>query len=540
MRRLLAAAFLVCLPAAAHANDFVDTRLNFTLTDENLLVKPGETNPSVPGLHIGQPSSLGLLFFDNYDTRYTGYENLTHLVLYKKIEGAHFEAEGSMVLRFLEFSDVSLSSIDDGSYLKLTYFPDASRVSKSNLSLVAFPMSADRMRLGYSYRLSWGGSPMFFKYNPDLPTSAQVPVNTAPAPGARLQWSSERFNVWAGFKTSLLLNRNPEVNELEAIYGVLGGLTVDIVKDWFRFDLNGGYFYRGTNQNLYSTQVISGANQHYVDYPVATVGASAQVSLFHGISPTGSLDYSLYKNDPTSAARYFVRPTYSSGFKWLAQAEFTYASTTLQDGDNTSTTTRQNAIAGDINLRAQVGHLRMKLDAVYRSLEFILINQPSLVPYQAFPKDAQVTPDKFVSVGIDYNFQSIGLTVGPTLGVDFPATFTPPSGASVAQLCGNAMGSLCSSSTIVVRGEGDYSILPEKDSAGNSVGAVPVFAGKLVVREDFLDYFGLILDLYYTHDANQTVLTKVSDPASPSFGAEIRQFNHPDQLGFNLTLQARF
>ena len=38
---------------AACAGDFVDTRLNFTLTDENLLVKPGETNPSVPGVRIG-------------------------------------------------------------------------------------------------------------------------------------------------------------------------------------------------------------------------------------------------------------------------------------------------------------------------------------------------------------------------------------------------------------------------------------------------------------------------------------------------------
>ncbi len=50
---------------AAWAGDFVDTRLNFTITDENLLVKPGETDPSVPGVRIGQPSSLGIMFFDN-------------------------------------------------------------------------------------------------------------------------------------------------------------------------------------------------------------------------------------------------------------------------------------------------------------------------------------------------------------------------------------------------------------------------------------------------------------------------------------------
>src|SRR4051812_15599273 len=121
-RRLLSlAALIVCSSAPARANDFVDTRLNFTLTDENVLVKPGETNPSVPGPRIDKPSSLGLLFFDNYDTRYSGYENLTHLVLYKKVQGYRFEAEGALVFRFLEFSDVNLSNLDDGSYIKVSY-----------------------------------------------------------------------------------------------------------------------------------------------------------------------------------------------------------------------------------------------------------------------------------------------------------------------------------------------------------------------------------------------------------------------------------
>ncbi len=533
MRRLLAAALLCCLPAAARANDYVDTRLNFTLTDENLLVKPGETNPSVPGIHIGQPSTLGLMFFDNYDTRYTGYENLTHLVLYKKITGSQFEAEGALVLRFLEFSDITLQSIDDGSYIKLTYYPDKTRTDQSNFALVAFPMSADRMRLGYSYRISWGGSPIFFKFNPDLPTGAQQSGNTTPAPGARVQWSTDRYQVWAGFKTSLLLNNNPEINEQEAVYSFLGGATVDLIKDRLRWDINGGYFYRGTNQNMYPTEVL-GPGGHYTDYRVDTAGVSTQLSIFHGVYPSGSLDYALYKNDPTTATRYFSRPIYKPGFNWMIQSEFTYVATSLQDADNTSSTTWQNAFAGDINFRAQAGHFRLKADLVYRSLEFILLNQPSLVPFQAFPKDAQVSADKFVSVGMDYFFERIGLTIGPTIGVDFPATFAPPAGSNVAALCGNTMGSLCSSSTIVVRDEGDYSILPQGFTA------VPVFAAKLVVREDFLDYFAVLLDLYYTHDGNQTVLTKVADMNSIDYGAEIREFNKPDQLGFNLTLQARF
>src|SRR6185369_2858770 len=88
----------------AHAGDFVDTRLNFTITDESILAKPNETVPSVPGLRIGMPTSLGVLFFDNWDTRFSGYENLSHLTLYKNVERAHFQAEAALVLRLFEFT----------------------------------------------------------------------------------------------------------------------------------------------------------------------------------------------------------------------------------------------------------------------------------------------------------------------------------------------------------------------------------------------------------------------------------------------------
>jgi hypothetical protein len=528
-RRLLPLALLLCAPASARAGDFVDTRLNFTLTDENVLVKPGETNPSVPGLRIDKPNSLGLLFFDNYDTRYSGYENLTHAVLYKKVQGSRFDAEGAFVLRLLEFSDVNLTNLDDGSYIKVTYFLDPTREKKTNVSFVAFPLSSDRMRLGFSYRISWGGSPIFFKYNPDLPTAGQTASNTTPAPGARLMVSGERFNAWIGAKTSILLNRNPEVNEQEAVYALLAGAALDVVPDFLRIEANGGYFDRGTNQNLYSTQLIM-PGQHYKDYRVETYGGSGQISLFHGVNPSGSLDYTLYKNDPTSASRYFTRPEYKPGFNWLAQAEFTAISTTLQNADKVDSTKRQMAYAGDINLRAQVSRLRFKLDAAFRSLAFVLQNQPSLVPYQDFPSNATWTDDFFVSAGFDINLPNLGLTIGPTVGFDVPATFTPPSGDKLQQLCGNTAGSLCSSSTIVVRGEGDYSILPE------GKGVVPVWAAKALARLDFLDYFALILDVYFNFDQNQTHLTK------DALGNFLRDFNNKAaaQLGFNFTLQARF
>jgi len=99
---------------------------------------------------------------------------------------------------------------------------------------------------------------------------------------------------------------------------------------------------------------------------------------------------------------------------------------------------------------------------------------------------------------------------------------------------GNAGGTLTTSATIVVRNEGDVSILPEKDAAGRAIREVPIFAAKAELREDFLEWFACILQVYYQNDGNQTHLAKAPD------GTEVRSFNHPNQIGFNLTLQARY
>ncbi len=514
---------------AAHAGDFVDTRLNFNITDENVLVKPGETNPSVPGLRIGRPNSLGVLFFDNYDTRYSGFENLTHLVVFKSMENAHVTAEGAYVLRLLQFTDVNLSSIDDGSYLRVQFWFDGSRKNKTNLALTLFPLSADRMRLGYSFRLSWGGSPIFFKLNPDIPVGAAAFVtNTAPAPGLKLQLSGERYYVYAGLKTSTLLNRNPSVNEQQAIYGVLGGFGVDLWKEHIRLEGGVGFFDRGVNPLFFGTSV-GAQGQTFTEYPVQTYGGSMQLSFFHKMAPTTSLDLRLYRNDPNSAERYFVRPAYSPEFKFMVSTEFTVAGTTLQDVDKANSTRTQLAVAGDLNMRLMKGNLRLKADIATRSLAFILLNQPSLVPFQDFPKGARVTPEIFGAAGFDYFLERIGMTLGVTIGVQNPATFTPPPGRTLSgPITGGTGGSLNTTATIVVRNEGDVSILPEGKSE------LPMVAAKFEVREDFLEWFGAIIQILYQYDANQTRLIKAPD------GTSERIFGKPHQLGFNITLSAKY
>jgi hypothetical protein len=522
---LVCAFAALCGARAARAGDFVDTRLNFTITDESILVHPNETTPSVPGLRIGTPNSLGILFFDNWDTRFSGYENLSHLVLYKNVDRGRWQAEGALVMRLLEFTDVNLSTIDDGSYIKVTYWLDPTRErTRGNISLTAFPMSADRMRLGYSYKISWGGSPVFFKFNPDLPQGASAFVqNTNPAPGARLQYANDIVYAWAGVKSSVLLNRKN--GQQESVWAGLAGAGVDILPT-LRLEANGGVFDRGANQK-----------QDVLGEAVTLYGGSAQIALHKGMPVTSSTDYALYRNDPSSVEPLFRPEQYPGGLAWLVMAEGTVTAQTLQDPDLPQSTRNQIATAGDLNVRVKWNHSRFKLDAAFRSLEFVLLNVPSFVPYQDFPAQATVEPDLLLSVGADHNFPSLGLTAGLTLGVDRPASFTPPPGQPLPPEISGTTGmdpgnTLFQRTTVVVRNEGLFDILPPGESP------VAIWALKLQLREDFNDFFATLLDFYYVRDENRTKL--VQGNPNDVYSLPTRQFIEPNQIGFNLTLQARF
>jgi hypothetical protein len=514
----------VLLPGLAHAGDFVDTRLNFTVTDENMLVKPGETNPSVPGVRIGMPNRLGLLFFDNYDTRYSGYENLSHVVVYKRKEWLQNEAEGAFVLRVYEISDLTNQIIDDGSYLKVTHYLTPDRRRNANLSATLFPLSGDRMRLGYSYRISWGGSPVFFKPNPDNPTGSSG-SNSNPVPAAKLQFATDRFYVYAGAKTSVFLN--PKTNEQEAHAGGLLGAGIDLVPA-LRLEANGGYFDRGGNPK----EEVLGA-------PVRMAGGSARVTYHRGMPVGVSSDYLLYRNDPTSVGFWFQRESYPGGLSWLASASFNYLAQTLQDPDRSASTTWQPAMAADLLVRMKYNRTRMHATLMYRELAYILNNVPSFVPFQDFPKEAQAKGELFAAAGASHYLPRPHLTLGGTFGVQLPATFRAPQLPS--DLTGNNPISLTQSATMVVRQEGDVSLLP----AGKD--ELPIIAIKALARVDFLEYFATILDVYYVHDPNQAKLCRSFDGTTCAPADElaresefIRTFIKPHQLGFNLTLQARF
>jgi hypothetical protein len=475
-------------------NGFVDVRLNLTLTNENLLAKPGETIPSVPGWRFGRPNSLGTLFFDNYDTRFSGYETLSHLVLYRNYRKEHLEAEAGFVMRINELSERNIALSDAGSYVLVSWWQDPTHTDPTRLSLTAFPVSADRFRLGYSYRLSWGG-------NEDT-------RNTSP--GVKLQYDTGRAYAFVGAKSSVLLNRLS--GEQEARMSVLAGAGFDVTPE-VRIEANGGVFDRGNNEL-----------QDVLAETVQLFGGSLQVAVHHGMPVQSSIDYKLYKYDPERIGRVFQKAKYPGGVSWLAMAEATILGQTLKDPEATGSTKIQYGAAGDVNVRAMIDRTRVRVDLQYRDLAFILHSVPSLPTFSDFPQEYDIAPNFFAAVGADQNFQE-RYTVGAVVGLEIPATLTSPTGIP-------GDNTMTGESTAVIRNNGQQTlitILPADEKVA------PQLAAKVTGQIDFGDIYSTVLDLYYSYDPNQTRLTR--DDPEDTFRYEFGEFN---QLGVNITLQAKF
>ncbi len=477
----------------AGGNGTVDVRLNFTCGHENVLVKPGETIPSVAGFRCGVPKSSALLFFDNYDTRFSGFENLDHQVMYKQVRRGHIQAEGALILRTIIGQDQPYFD-DGGSYLSVAWWQDAKQKSGKRIRFTGFPNSSDRFRLGYSYRLSWGG-------NEDFQRGKQKP------PGFKVQYDDDKMYAFVGAKTSLYLD--PETKEELATSAVLAGAGVD-VSDMVRVELNGGYFARGNNEL-----------QDVTREKVQLFGASAQVSLHKGMPVQSSIDYKLYKFDADRAIQFFQRVKYPGGLSWLLMTEATLLGQTLKDPEKTGSTTIQYATAGDVNARVMLNRIRLRFDAQYRSLEYVLHSVPSLPTYSAFPKEYTSGGDIFAAAGIDKNWND-SFTLGLQAGVERPAILTTPAGIPGGSTA------IPGKTTAVIRSIDRITVLPVGKSA------VPMFALKLAGQLDFAKYFAVVGNAFFSYDGNQTRLKR--DDNEGLFSYEFGNFN---QFGFNVTLQAR-
>jgi hypothetical protein len=520
-RRTTLISILSCLFTAqlAHAGDFVDTRVTFTLGDDNFLKGAGQQVPDSPRIGIGDREGYQL-FFDNLNSRTTGRENEMHLVLYKKVEGVlpGLSTEAAATLRLnleeMQASDPKLKNVlqDDSSYIRLAYAIDAARKGTKNLDLVLFPLSGDRFRVGYLYALTWGGTNMF-------------PRRSGPTPGFKLGGNHGKWYWWGGIKMVRAETAPSESKDeqkqvidttnLETFYGGLAGLGVQPAAG-LSIDLNGAYIQMGQNP----TKDVAGKL-------VTASGVSARVAYGQGLKVGLSSDLLLQRNDIEYIETIGRRPVYTPNtLSWSISLEGNLIAQVLKDPDLYGGTKRQWASAAALDIRLQKDYLRANLTVLYRSLEFILLNTPSFVPFQAFSTETAVQPELFTAVSLDYHFPRIALMPGLQAGVEIPAAVRTE--LTATEVGSNAPATLIGEHTVIIRANGRLDILPEGDSR------LPLFSVKATTQWWASRYLTLVAYAFVTYDQNSSTARRNPDLTVS------RVFQDPLRLGAGLTAQARF
>lgn len=511
--------------------DFIDTRITFVFSDDNVFAGPGETLVNSPSPDFG-PRDGNFFPFENLDSRDSGQETLSHLVLYRQmpgyIRGLHTEA--ALVLRTRLYGAGNVSLQDDGSYIRMAIDlgdsgggrpavdagqanaeddPDRlprMQAADTNLELVLFPYTSERFRLGYAWDLTWGGRDIFTE------------VNRRPVPALKLQFNHPALYTFAGIKTTQQVQATDDptddgYNELQAFYGFLGGAGVRPV-DWATAEVNGGFFQSGTNRKA----DVEGE-------PVQTAGVSSRLTIHQGMAPRTSADFRLYRNTPEVFDSFLHRAAPRvDGVAWRVSMEGSMLLQTLGNPDRIGGTTVQRAYAGALSGTIGFGDTQIGLDLLSRSLSYMLVNVPGLDPFNAFSEDSERSPEVLAAISAQHTLRGPRLTPGFLAGVQVPATYQgllPQVPNQPAQLAGEQV--------VVVRSADNWELLP----TGQEARIIPSMKASL--RWDASPMLGVVGQLVGSYDDNQVRL--VRDDAT---GIPRREFRDPLVLGFALLAQARF
>lgn len=503
-------------PGFAQFSDFTDTRLTFAFSNVNVFAGPGQRIAPTSGYRIGVDRNFNL-FLENVNTRFSGYETLSHIVLYKKLPGfwKRWETEAALAALVLADTDTGrISFFDSGTYLRIIRKLDDGPEDKvGSVDFTAWPVSADRFRLGYTYIISWGGTSIF----PGKLQSSSITEGAVP--GARLRWRGPggKSYAFAGFKTALLLSRNAGVEAGEQVpnYGALAGGGIDLA-DMLLVEMNGGYFQKGTHEG----QSIQG-------HRINAVGISARTTLYQGQFARSSNDFKLYRNDPNDPVDYLLFQPYRPGKGFSIAIEGSLLSQNLEDPDRAASEKLVPAVSAGLVTTAKLEELTLRLDAFFQSPNFILFNVPGFVPFQATPAGATTSPEFFLAGTTEYALDALKLRPSLSIGVKVPATYKGKVLAEQGTMVGGATpGEL---RTQVIVDEVTRIVLPP------GKGATPILGAVLKVPFALSPSTAIAAETRFELNDNQPRLAQENE-----LGQLIFKFDRPYRLSLALLLQSRW
>ncbi|MCK6545605.1 hypothetical protein L6R52_07025 [Myxococcota bacterium] len=498
------------------ASEWTDTRLTFALSTIDLFAGPGERLGRTSGLRLGVDERTNLPF-ENLDTRYSGFESLTHLVLHESFDGKWPLWSADAALSIAAIANPSPGSLglvlsDAGSHVRIVRRPAAGREDDVGaIDLTAWPLSSDRFRLGYTYRISWGGTSIF---PGQLARSA---ITEGAVPGARLAWRAPEGRAYAfvGAKSALLVSREAGVRAGEWIpnWGGLAGAGVELT-DALIAEVNGGVFEKGTQERtgLEGRAIIAW-------------GASARVTLHEGpvLEPT-SPDLQPAGQQPQLPHRRAHWVPYVPGTGYSVALEGTFVRQNLEDPDAFGTETHATGLAAALVARVKKDRLLIGLDAIVRTADFLVFDVPGYVPFQARSDATETKPSTLIAISAAYGLASFPMRPKLTLGVELPATVRGPvpDGLGGPATPGDER-------TIILVDEAQRIVLPPGIERRSVLGLL------LELPIAIADEVTLAAELRWARDPNQPRLTQ-----DVELGEVTYTFDAPDRLGLAVVLRARW
>jgi hypothetical protein len=228
-----------------------------------------------------------------------------------------------------------------------------------------------------------------------------------------------------------------------------------------------------------------------------------------------SIDFQLFRYSPDATYLLTQNQLYDNRIAGSAAFEFTSVGQTLLDWEKPDTTVIRPALAGAFNGRLRIKKARIFATALFRNLDYVVLDIPGVAPYKAFPAGAVVKPEWFVVTGVDYYFPRPRLTPGLVFAYKNPASYSS------------------NGTTLVYREFWDVETLPSGYKQ-----AFDILSTKLTLKWDIAPFFVIVSELRYTHDSNRSKFIKSDDDAG-----RIRVFEDPNitnRLGFFLLTQARW